>query len=776
MQPVEIFSLSPRDIFHIIFKHKFLILLIFLGTVCITVIVTFLVEPIYEAKAQFLVKLGRESIYVPEIGGANTVISTNRENQINSEIEILKSRSLAQKVVTALGPKIIYAGLGRPHNRILGSILHRDSKPQDLTKTALLKLQRNTEIRALRDSDIIEVYFKHTDPQIAATVLNEMAKHYLERHLSVHKSTRSHGFFRQQADHLKDKLSRNEARLQVLKEKYKVTSFEEQQRLLLSKIADLRSELDRTTSQIVETQNRVAHLQMQLAKTPETIAESEDVSHKTELINTLEARLVELQLRKKHLLAKYTDDNPLIQSVNEEIEMVKEKLTVHEGERYGTTHWGVNLIFQHLRQGLHNSEADLKSLEAKHDIQSTQLREYQEELVRLNGIEIEYRQRQQEVEVDRQNYRLYLTKFEESRISEAMDSEKIASVTLIEPVQVPIKPVSPRKSLNLALGVFLGTIGSLGLTFFLQYLNDSLETVESVENCLDVPVLISIPLKRYIYLEATRKADFGKNKHLRQQKSDRGAMDPEQLNTCLTRAIPDLTCDAEVDQSVNDSNREMWLPSPSKISPRVSPNGWYELHSKLLCRNQQGRRLRTLMFTGIDHGIGVTTAVVNFGRALAETSGRRVLIIDINLRTPRLHSIFKLNPDDGITELFLDNGVKTCAFKKVAEGQLSVITCGKNYSDGANYFERERIAVLIKEALDKFDFVILDTAPITKFADPQAICSLADGVLLVIQSGKTRPQQALRAKKELEDAGGKLLGVILNKRKYYIPEWIYRRF
>ena len=284
-----------------------------------------------------------------------------------------------------------------------------------------------------------------------------------------------------------------------------------------------------------------------------------------------------------------------------------------------------------------------------------------------------------------------------------------------------------------------------------------------------------MPLKRYIYLEATRRADSGKGKQLKRQKTDRETMDPEQPNACRNRAIQDLTCEAEFVQSVENSHRELWLPSSKKAAAVVSPKGWYELHNKLVSRNQHCRHFRTLMFTGIDHGIGVTTAVVNFGRALAETSSRKVLIIDINLRTPRLHSIFELNPDDGITELFLDNGVKTCAFKKVGEGQLSIITCGSNCSDGANYFERERIDGLIKEALDKFDFVILDTAPITKFADSQAICSLADGVLLVIQAGKTRPQQALRAKKELEDAGGKLLGVILNKRKYYIPEWIYRR-
>jgi capsular polysaccharide biosynthesis protein len=95
--------------------------------------------------------------------------------------------------------------------------------------------------------------------------------------------------------------------------------------------------------------------------------------------------------------------------------------------------------------------------------------------------------------VDRQNYRLYLSKFEESRISDAMDTEKIANVNVIEPAQSPLKPVSPKIMLNMMLAIFLGGFGGLGLAFFSEYLDDSLEKTEDVENYLEVPVLASIP-------------------------------------------------------------------------------------------------------------------------------------------------------------------------------------------------------------------------------------------------------------------------------------------
>ena len=88
---------------------------------------------------------------------------------------------------------------------------------------------------------------------------------------------------------------------------------------------------------------------------------------------------------------------------------------------------------------------------------------------------------------------LYLTKFEELHSSKAIDSQKIAHVTLIEPAQIPWKPVSPNKMLNIVIGLILGVLGGLGVAFFRHFLDDSLEGVENIEEALDVPVLISIP-------------------------------------------------------------------------------------------------------------------------------------------------------------------------------------------------------------------------------------------------------------------------------------------
>ena len=113
--------------------------------------------------------------------------------------------------------------------------------------------------------------------------------------------------------------------------------------------------------------------------------------------------------------------------------------------------------------------------------------------------------------------------------------------------------------------------------------------------------------------------------------------------------------------------------------------------------------------------------------------------------------------------------------KKVEPGNLSVITAGSKLTGAVSLFESERFNKFLTAVRAVYDYIILDGPPVPSFSEARVICSKVDGVVLVVEAGKTREQVAVRAKKELEEAGGKVLGMVLNRRKYYIPEWIYKR-
>jgi capsular exopolysaccharide synthesis family protein len=212
---------------------------------------------------------------------------------------------------------------------------------------------------------------------------------------------------------------------------------------------------------------------------------------------------------------------------------------------------------------------------------------------------------------------------------------------------------------------------------------------------------------------------------------------------------------------------------PKRTSSRTGMESYEDLKTNLLSRNSDGS-VKSILFNGTYHGGGCSTTVVNLASALTKDSDLKVLLLDVNLRTPGLHDAFKIDQDFGLTD-FLSNGCQTePQIKKVEPGNLHVLTCGGKASVPLALFESNEFDQFLKDVREKFDFVILDAPPMPKFAECRVLCTKVDGVVLVIEAGKTRRHVALRAIKELEEAGANLLGVVINKRKYYIPDWIYR--
>ena len=508
MELREFKTLSLRDILDVIFKRKSFLLLFFLTVILAVAGGTFLIKPVYEASAQILIKRGRESVFVPAGRDANPVISYNREELINSEIEILKSRSLAEKVVLMMGPTVLYEKLKDSEPGFIASILKRlgDLLASD-RKEKLTALQRRTlnldlatsmflknlDIECIKKSNVVRITFKHHDRRLAAMVVNNLVDIYLDEHLAIHKRPESHLFFQEQADHLRDKLHHAEGQLKDLKEKHNITSLEQEREILLTQASALRAERNRTLSQEVETEKRIREYRRQLSAIPKTIAQDEVVDQNQTLINVLEARLVELELEEKELRTKYTDQSRLVQNVREEIRILQEKLAAHKQKSYGRKRSGMNPTYQNLQQELYHNEAELTAIAARSQTQKKQLNEYMQKIAELNQIEVQINHLKNQVEVNRQNYKLYLAKFEESRISDAMDAHKITNVSLIEAASPPIKPVSPRVIVNLLIGIFLGAIGGLGLAFTREFLDDSFRRPEDVEEYLNLPVLASIP-------------------------------------------------------------------------------------------------------------------------------------------------------------------------------------------------------------------------------------------------------------------------------------------
>jgi len=219
-------------------------------------------------------------------------------------------------------------------------------------------------------------------------------------------------------------------------------------------------------------------------------------------------------------------------------------------------------------------------------------------------------------------------------------------------------------------------------------------------------------------------------------------------------------------------------PQPRKTPKRQSIKSDLEGYEDILTRlrtQHPDESIKTIMFTGATHGGGATTTAVNFAKSLVRNHQVKVLLIDANMRTPNLKELFDIKNDGGLTDIILDNSTNPYKVINCDPSYLFVLATGGNYFGPVSFFESERFDEFLNNVREEFDYVILDSAPLPSFAEARVLCEKVDGVVLVMESGKIRRHVALRAKKELEDAGAQILGVVLNNRKYHIPDWLYKR-
>jgi capsular exopolysaccharide synthesis family protein len=201
----------------------------------------------------------------------------------------------------------------------------------------------------------------------------------------------------------------------------------------------------------------------------------------------------------------------------------------------------------------------------------------------------------------------------------------------------------------------------------------------------------------------------------------------------------------------------------------------YEELKTNLFAGHHGGPVKTILFSGTNHGDGSSTTAINFATTLAEDDRIKVLLMDVNLRTPSLHGTFHLQPDHGLSDLPANGRDPEALVKKVPRCNLYVVTCGSSYTGPLSLFQSTCFCEFLKLMKTKFDYVILDGPPTPTYSETRLLCSQVDGVVMVLAAGKTREQVAKKAKQEIEEAGGKILGLVLNRRKFHIPEWLYRR-
>jgi len=186
--------------------------------------------------------------------------------------------------------------------------------------------------------------------------------------------------------------------------------------------------------------------------------------------------------------------------------------------------------------------------------------------------------------------------------------------------------------------------------------------------------------------------------------------------------------------------------------------------------------VRTIMVTCSHHGEGASTVAANLALTLAERGRLNILLVDTNFRRPALRELFDVDKRAGLTELISKEVTWGGAVSETAIPNLHLLASGKPPANPSHLFELERFAGLLEEFRTNFDITIFDAAPLFPYADALTLSSKVDRVVLVVRAERTRRDALGRAKEELEKTGARIFGVVLNRKRSYVPRRLRRYF
>jgi protein-tyrosine kinase len=184
---------------------------------------------------------------------------------------------------------------------------------------------------------------------------------------------------------------------------------------------------------------------------------------------------------------------------------------------------------------------------------------------------------------------------------------------------------------------------------------------------------------------------------------------------------------------------------------------------------------RAVAFAGIDQGNGCTRVCANAALTLATSVSGSVCLVDANLRAPGLATLFGVGNHYGFTDALRREGPIRSFMHQLQPENLLLLSCGSSVSDSSVFLDSERLKARLAELRETVDYTLIDAPPLIKYADGSLLGHLVDGVILVLEANSTRRESALTVTENLRAAGVQVLGAVLNKRTFPIPELLYRR-
>ncbi len=665
---------------------------------------------VYEARARIQIK----RINVSSLSGGAGLFMENWWNleYYPTQYKLLESRGLAEDVVHLLRLQDDPA-----FNRVVaaqdGGTASADADSAVVGKIAQ-QLGGGLQVVPIRKTQLVDLVYRAGSPEFAMRAANAFAEAFIAMGVKERARTASSAssFLDEEITKVKKKIAAGQKRLQDLNREQNVVDLDPASNITRRGLEAISRDYSDATAQRIEKEARYRQLQ---STSKEALADSLSGG----LVSDRRADLLRLESEYETKLQTYKESWPAMIEIKAGIDQRRRELD--------------KLIEEQANQALQNAYAELQTARGRELQLKREIDRLTSTAIDEQSVAAEYGSLQKVLDNDQKLLDQLLRQQSDTAVSANMGVRDNLNVDIVDRALLPRTAILPSLRRSLSLGLLTGTLLGVLAVFLIEFFDRSIKSSEEVERLLQLPVLSVIPdisSGRGVYGYYYGKSPSGQR--------NRGWM--------------------ETKKGAKESPIEL-LPH---TQPRLAISEAYRsLRTALLLSSAE--QLRVVTVTSAETGEGKTTTATNLAVVMAQL-GRRVLLVDADLRKPRLHRIFETSNRQGLVSLLTRGAeVGQGVYRPTMVENLYLLSSGPTPPNPAELLASNRMFELIQYLKKTFDFVIIDTTPALAVTDATLVGAMSDGVLLCLRSGKLQREDAKACANHLAMAEVRILGTVLNR-------------
>ena len=597
-------------------------------------------------------------------------------------------------------------------------ILQSQSLAQRVVKA--LNLPEHTawslEINPVRNTYLVEVACQSPDKAVAQKVVNAVADEYM--YLSIDRRNESFGLVRKwldkQLQELAAKVQEAQKKLYKFGQKTDIYTLEDKDNVVVQKFIDLSSLVTKAQAEKMAKEAQFKQIQEEGPNAPLIV--------NNPLIASLRQQLVSEQTKISAMKKVYRGEHP---------EMLAEQANLNELQ---------GRLQAEVRRLQESVKADYEAANRTEKLLNDSFTDQKGQMAALQDNLTDFQILKRDAQTNEQLYLALLSRVKDASIAGTMVPSNVA---VIDPAQLPTAPFLPNKRRNLTMGAILGLTVGVGLAFLLESLNNSIQSVDDLERTCNLPSLGMLPL-----LGGNGKMLPG----LRGRLEDKGVW---RYLPQLQRYLPRLRRRGQAFADAENRDLIVFKNPQSPVSEAIR-----HAHTAIML-SASGRPPAAILVTSPNPGEGKTLVASNLALTFA-LGGQQTLVIDCDLRKPRIHHIFQLDLQPGLSNYLTGNATLEEILRPSSIPNLSVLTAGTRPPSPGILMNSQEFKDLLGQLRERFKHIIIDTPPILAFSEGLIISVLTDGVLLVTKHNCTHRNAGRLAHQRLTQIRAPLMGAVLN--------------